>query len=410
MNHAPNPALEQEVIAYFSDAAARENPYPFYKRLREYSPLYYSPNFDFWLATGSAHITEILRNDLSHEPETYRNHQDDPDMSEMRRLFYEVFFLFRDAPAHSDYRSLFKRSFTGSAAEKMRSSMRDWFTEIQDESNSGKGIEFIHDVAHPSPFRVMCAMLDLNFADYPKIQKWVSAFISLTEPNVRPEVEQAAAANFIEFKEYLRPVVEARLSGRVQKEDVLQDLVEAVSADVLTLDQLTLLVHMLIIGGHETTGSAIGNGIHALLRHRDQWDAVVADPSLAGHVVDEVLRYESPSRQLVWQSTREDVEILGTTIPKGHRVINWLGAAHRDPEKYQNPDAFDIMRPDRGNMSFGFGRHFCLGAAFARVELQEFFSTFPQRFPRAEQTGQAEWDPGLMLRGLKTFPMELNAA
>jgi cytochrome P450 len=402
-----NAVLEEEVKAYFGNPDARIDPYPFYRRLREYAPIYYSPTFDFWLVTGFEAVTQVLRNDFSHDPTNYKAYRDDPNMSGMRRLFYDIFFLFRDAPAHSQYRGLFKRSFTGSAAEGLRKGMREWFFGIQEVGNAQSKIEFIHSIAHPTPFKVMCEMLDLNFADYPKIRGWVSSFISLTEPDVSPEVEAKAAVNFNEFKAYLSPIVEARVSGHVKKADVLQDLVEAVAAGMLTLDQLTMLVHMLIIGGHETTGSAIGNGVLALLRNRAQWDALVRDPSLAGQVVDEVLRYESPSRQLVWKSPRQDTEVSGTLLAKGDRIIPWLGAAHRDPAKFKDPDQFDIFRADRGNMSFGLGRHFCLGAAFARVELQEFFSTFPQSYPEAAQSAEVEWDPGLMLRGLRTFPIQL---
>jgi pimeloyl-[acyl-carrier protein] synthase len=400
--------LEERVVEYFNDPAARNDPYPLYKQVRELTPVYYSPTLDFWLVSSFAGIREVFRKDQSNNPVNYRQFPASSSLNETRKLFYDTFFLFMDPPDHTKYRNLFQRSFGSNRAEALRISMGKWFLDILSKYKNESAFEFIHSVAHPSPFKVMAEMLGIRFEDYARIQGWVAGFIELTEFNVRPEAEALGEKCFKEFREYIAPFVDERLSGRVEKPDILQDMVDALAAKIINADQLVMMVYMFIIAGHETTGSAIGNGAWCLLQHKEQWDMLVADPSLAAKAVDEILRYEGPGRQPHYKSMMEDVEILGTTIPKGERVIPWFGAAHRDPERYKDPDRFDITRPDGGTMVFGLGRHFCLGAAIARTEMQEFFSTFPRQFPNTEQVGKALWDPGLQIRGLKQLPVRLN--
>jgi cytochrome P450 len=152
----------------------------------------------------------------------------------------------------------------------------------------------------------------------------------------------------------------------------------------------------------------LSSAVYHLLENRDQWEALVADPALANGAVEEILRFETPARQLQPKFLGADLEIQGVTIPKGHRIVPFLGAAHRDPAVFADPDRFDITRNAKLQLGFGLGRHFCIGASFARVEGQEFLRAFPQLLPNIYIDGPVEWDPSIMLRGLRSMPIRVG--
>jgi cytochrome P450 len=157
------------------------------------------------------------------------------------------------------------------------------------------------------------------------------------------------------------------------------------------MDELLSTTITLLIAGHETTTSLIGNGVLALMQHREQWDAIRADPSLISQAVEEILRFESPvARQP--RLIRRDVELGGQTLRAGEMAFQMLGAANRDPGQFANPDAFDIRRSPNRHIAFGLGPHFCIGAPLARAEGQIAFATMAARFPDLELADAPRWD------------------
>jgi cytochrome P450 len=152
------------------------------------------------------------------------------------------------------------------------------------------------------------------------------------------------------------------------------------------------------VAGNETTTNLIGNAVTALLDHPDQLARVVADPSLVPAVIEETLRYDAPVQMLFRTATR-DVEIAGTRIPRGAYVVPLLGSANRDERQFPDPDRFDVTRSPRGHVGFGFGEHFCLGAALARLEARVALEALIPELPRLERRGPSDLVDSFLVRG-----------
>jgi len=172
-------------------------------------------------------------------------------------------------------------------------------------------------------------------------------------------------------------------------------------------------IFQLVVAGHDTTTSLIGNGTVALLLHPEQRDALVADPALVPHAVEEILRWDAPVPHSTFRYTTEDVTFGGTLIPAFAQVIISLAAANRDPARYDNPGTLDIARADTSHLAFGHGIHHCLGARLARLEGVIAFTTLHGRFPTmrlAIPPSALRWGhgDGLVLRGLTELPVILS--
>jgi cytochrome P450 len=161
----------------------------------------------------------------------------------------------------------------------------------------------------------------------------------------------------------------------------------------------------MLFGGQETTTNLIGNGLLTLLRHPGQFRRLQHDPSLVPSAIEELLRYESPVQNVV-RLALEDLEIAGTQIRKGQRIILCLGAANRDPAQFPDPDRFDMTRPDNLHVAFGYGIHYCLGAQLARLEARAAFTTILRRLPNIRLVSDVPiWKVNAGYRGLKTLPI-----
>jgi cytochrome P450 len=147
-----------------------------------------------------------------------------------------------------------------------------------------------------------------------------------------------------------------------------------------------MFVQLLLVAGNETTTNLIGNAVHALLDHRDQLERVRRDPALVPALVEEALRWDSPV-QIVFRSTRSSVTIAGTSIPAGATLAVLLGSANRDERRFADPDRFDVGRDPRGHLAFGFGEHFCLGSALARLEAKAALGALVPHLMGLERSG-----------------------
>jgi cytochrome P450 len=213
----------------------------------------------------------------------------------------------------------------------------------------------------------------------------------------------AAAADMVA---YIRELVERK--RRDPQPDLLSALVAVRDGeDRLSEHELTSMVFLLLIAGHETTVNLIGNGLLALHRNPDQLALLKARPELITNAIEEFLRYDS-SVQLTGRVALEDIDDLGgKRIPKGESVLCLLGSANHDPAVYpDHPERLDITRPNVKPLSFGGGIHFCLGAQLARIEAEVAISTLLRRIPdlRLDDAVNPEWRPTFVLRGLKRLP------
>jgi cytochrome P450 len=153
------------------------------------------------------------------------------------------------------------------------------------------------------------------------------------------------------------------------------------------------------MAGHEATVNVVGNGMLAILDHRDQWQRVVADPGLVETATEEMLRFDS-SLQLFERTATRDVDIAGATIPEGHKIAALLGAANRDPAVFADPDRFDVTRRPNPHLGFGAGIHFCLGGPLARAEIQAVLAALRSRLPGLALAARPGRRPEFVIRGL----------
>ena len=196
-------------------------------------------------------------------------------------------------------------------------------------------------------------------------------------------------------------------------EDLVTDLVAAGRDGVLTHQEMLSTIFQLVVAGHDTTTSLIGNATVALLRHPAQRDALVADPGLASRVVEEAMRWDAPVPHSTFRFATEDIRIGDVVIPAYAQVIVSLAAANRDPARYRDPEAFDISRTDGGHLALGHGIHHCLGAPLARMEGRIALAALHTRFPAmrlAIDPHELHWGhgDGLVLRGLTELPVVLS--
>ncbi|HCV33920.1 MAG TPA: cytochrome P450, partial [Acidimicrobiaceae bacterium] len=219
-----------------------------------------------------------------------------------------------------------------------------------------------------------------------------------------------AQHGLMELASYLGDLV--KFHRRHSEENIIADLIAAQEGDDRLSDQeIVANLVLFLFGGHETTTNLIGNGVNALLENPEQLEKYRKNPAgLTKPMVEEILRYDGPSKMEV-RTIAEDMSMRGQTLRKGDMAYLVQHAANRDPEQFDNPDLFDIEREPNHHIGFGFGIHFCLGAALARLEgsiaLERLLTCYPQIAPNGENP---HWIPTMLSRGMESFPVSLGEA
>ena len=265
--------------------------------------------------------------------------------------------------------------------------------------------------AFPLPFTVICELLGVPEPERADLGRW---FRTLLSPYSGPEPPVEAVTASTAIVDYLTALVERKRTE--PGVDLVTDLVVAADRDnALTEQEMLSTVFQLVVAGHDTTTSLIGNGTVALLRHPEQRDALVADPSLVPRVVEECMRWDAPVPHSTFRYTTEEVLLGGVVIPAFAQVIVSLAAANRDAARYGDAESFDVHRTDRGHLALGHGIHHCLGAPLARMEARIALSALHSRFPSmrlAVDPALLRWGhgDGLVIRGLSELPVLLGPA
>ncbi len=214
------------------------------------------------------------------------------------------------------------------------------------------------------------------------------------------------------FLRYIRKLV--RLRRAEPRDDLVTALVQAEEAgEQLDEGELTAMIFLLLVAGHETTVNLIGNGVLALIQHPDQLQRLRDDPALIAPAVEELLRYDGPLEVATERFASEDVTVAGVTIPQGSLVHASLASANRDDRQFEDPDTVDITREPNNHVAFGLGSHYCLGAPLARMESQIAINTLLRRAPQlhlAKGPSALRWRKGLVLRGLEAMPLKVSWA
>ena len=314
-----------------------------------------------------------------------------------------------DPPDHTRLRRLVSRAFTPARVAALEPAIRAIAGRLLDElaaAGPGATVDLIEGYAYPLPFEVIGELLGIPAADRPRLHAWFQ--VLLTGWAGDPPAAAVEASDGIVG--YLRELVETK--RRQPGEDLVSVLV-AVDDDMLTTQELLSTLFQLVVAGHDTTASLIGNGVVALLDHPRQLQALLADPGRMPAAIDELIRFTAPVPHATFRVTTEPVTVGGVEIPAREQVLVCLGSANRDPGRFPAPDVLDIGRGDGTNLGLGHGIHYCLGAPLARLEARVAFEALLGRHPGLQLAVDRDaltWThgDGLVLRGLASLPVVLG--
>lgn len=318
-------------------------------------------------------------------------------------------FLGLDPPDHTRLRRLVSRSFTPRRVEELVPQVRRIVRELLDgiRASAGGTVDLVGAFARPLPVRVISELLGVPPDDRPRLMGWSRALAKGLDPAflVTQDERVAQAAAREEFAAYLTDAIADR--RRSPRGDLLSALVTTHDrGDTLTQTELVATCILLLIAGHETTTSLIGNGMLALLRHPEQLIRLRRHPELSGSAVEELLRFDSPV-QLTMRTALREAAVGEVAVPRGAFVLLLLGAANRDPEIHPDPDRLDIARTPNPQLAFGQGIHFCLGAPLARMEARLALRALT-REARLCLSGSPVWKDTVVLRGVRRLEVAIS--
>ncbi|MEV7968135.1 cytochrome P450 [Sphaerisporangium sp. NPDC088356] len=281
------------------------------------------------------------------------------------------FFLREDPPEHTRFRKLLTGQFTVRRMKQLEPRIEKITSDRLDAMEmAGSPADLVEQFALPIPSLVICELLGVPYADHHRFQRDSAKLLNLAST---PEQVQEAVDGLVE---YLHDLV---VSKRGEPDDAL--ISGLVATGELNDEEITGVAVLLLVAGHETTANMLALGTYTLLNNPDQLAALRADPSLAESAVEELLRFLTIVHIGPVRTALQDTELEGHTIKAGESVTLSLGAANRDPERFDAPDRLDITRQATGHVSFGHGIHQCLGQQLARIEMRIGYPALLRRFP-----------------------------
>jgi cytochrome P450 len=393
------------------------DPYPFLARLRAEAPVarVLIHGVHAWLVTRY----EDIRDGLS-DPRL----SNDPTLAdEATRAVPWVgasvatarHMLRVDPPDHTRMRGLVAKAFTPRRIEGLRPRIQDIADELVAEIAPRGRADLLAEFALPLPLTVISEVLAVPPDERTAFVQWTNVFFG---------VDEGDAARLIEARQWINHYLERLIQRRMRDHatgvadpehgTLLDGLIAARDAgDRLSSDELLAMAFLLLVAGYDTTVNLIGNGLASLLRHRDQYEALRADPSLIRPAIEELLRHEPPVKIAPFvRVATTPVTLGGVTILPGQPILFALAAANRDPARFTDPDSLDITRAERAHLAFGYGVHFCLGAPLARLEAEIAFTTLLARCPDLELAVAPDdlaWRTSRVLRGLTHLPVTFRA-
>lgn len=390
-----------------------ENPYPFYDRLRAV-PVYWDALINKWVVTSYKDVVSILQETrFSHQQYSLES-WNEPSVSpfidrEFRRLngSLGMQMLFLDAPRQTRLRSLVGKQFTPRVIAGIREQIEEVTNDLLEKAALKGRLDVISELAGPLPAAVIAKMLGLADSDHPGFKKWSDDFITYIGGDTTLAQDLAAYRSLDNLSEYFREEIAVR---RVSPTDDLITLfIQAEEkGERLTDDEIIANCLLMLAAGHETTTQLIGNGLLALLTHPEQIQKLRTCPDLIGPAVEELLRYDSPVQ---WTSrvVTKPFEWNGHRFAAGQEITLALAGANRDPARFTEPGKLDIERPENRHVAFGYGPHFCLGAALARLEGQIALNALVQRYPKLRlEENRPQWKGNFTFRALKHLRVALT--
>jgi cytochrome P450 len=390
------------------------NPYPVLATLRESSPVVWSEAQRGWLVLRFDDVVEMLQDGRLSSDRVmpiFDGRLSDEQRDE-RRPTYDLlrhWMVFNDPPNHTRLRLLVRHAFTPGAIKRLEERIESLVGRLLDELATRDHVDLISDFSYVIPATVIGEMMGVPDEDMETFKSWSDDVMTIVFGVARePGVLDEAQRGLIELRDYLQDMVRAA-RGEAPADNLISELAHAKEQnDELTDEEIVSTCVLLLFGGNETTTNLIGNGARALMAHRDQHSWLLDNPGSLSQAVEELLRFDGPSKLEVRRCVAP-IELRGQTIAIGDRVYLLQAAANRDPDAFPNPDRLDLQRTGSRHVGFGLGAHYCLGAPVARLEARIALGRLITRFPDMTPAREAPiWHPTLVSRGMASFPVSLH--
>ncbi|MFD4412835.1 cytochrome P450 [Streptomyces sp. NPDC058476] len=393
------------------DPAFVADPYPAYEELRARGRVHYYEPTDQWLVPHHADVSALLRD--RRLGRTYQHRFTHEDFGRTAPApEHEPFHVLNDhgmldlePPDHTRIRRLVSKAFTPRTVEGLKPYVDRLAGELVAGLVEAGGGNLLTDVAEPLPVAVIAEMLGIPESDRAPLRPWSADICGMYELNPSEETAAKAVRASVEFTAYLKELIEAR--RKEPGEDLISGLIAAHDeGDRLTEQEMISTCVLLLNAGHEATVNATVNGWWALFRHPEQLAALRADHSLIPTAVEELMRYDTPL-QLFERWVLDDIEVDGTTVPRGAEIALLFGSANHDPAVFDSPSDLDLSRKENPHISFSAGIHYCIGAPLARVELTASMTALLSHAPTLTLAEPPARKPNFVIRGLEGLRVEL---
>ena len=385
------------------DVGINTDPYPTFRRLRDEAPIYYNERYDFWALSRHADVEQALV-----DWQTFTSSRG--DILEVVQSNMELptgIILWEDPPVHGKYRGLLSRVFTPRRMNALEEQVRAYCVSCLDPLVGGDRFDFVKDLGAEMPMRVIGMLLGIPESDQTAIRDHADKTLRTKagEPMAVSERSMITGSLFADYIDW---------RAEHPSDDLMTALLNAEFEDEtgavrkLTRPEVLLYTEVVAGAGNETTGRLIGWLGKVLGEHPDQRRAIVEDRALIANVIDETLRFE-PTGPHVARAVARDADYYGTTVPAGSAMLLLVGAANRDERRYTDPDRFDIFRDEGQHLTFGYGLHYCLGAALARLEGRVALDEVLNRFPDWEiDYDGLQLAPTSTVRGWESMPVHIG--
>jgi cytochrome P450 len=373
------------------------DPYPRFAEVRSIAPVYWSDELALFFLTGYDAVRRAVT-DVEHFSNRTPHLRVKPDTEPGEHLSAELnWFMNSDPPDHTPLRRFFGTAFTPRRVQALRDDVEAIAAKLLDDAPAdGDEFDFVRALAYPLPTMVISAFIGAPVSDIELIKSWSSAFSAVQELDRTPELVQRANDAIAEARKYLHRLLELRKED--PKEDLISYALQARDDDSVSDRVLVDNCILMLSAGHETTINFLGNALLGLLRDQPAFSRLRREPEILPAAVEELLRYDTPV-QVTSRVLLKDTELEGVAMNEGQRVVVLLGAANRDPSRFDEPDELNFDRQPNAHLAFAHGAHHCLGAPIARLESEIVFRAMAERFAHVELTADPVPAGTVMTRG-----------
>lgn len=383
----------------------RANPYPLYKQLRDEQPIARVEPGGMYAVSRYDDVVAVLRSPSVFSSAAFRAMWM-PAWLPQNPIAGSI--VTTDPPEHTRLRGLVSRPFEPRAVTRLEPRVRTFALDLVDNLCRVDEVDFVAEFAAPVPSCVIAEILGLDLALHKNFKRWGDAIANIT-PITPAEYHDNVRACVTEMESYLRQVIAAR---RAQpQDDLVSDLLApGENGQMLTDEEVLAMLFLVLPAGFETAMNLLAHSLRLLSLRPDILATLRGNPARIPAFIEEMLRFEPPVHTILRVALADSV-VAGTTIPAGSIVALLLGSANRDERRFAEPDRFDIARDQSKHIAFGYGIHFCIGAALARLEARVALEEIVKRYDQITPVpGELAWNYAITVRGPTKLPLRFHRA